>query len=157
MNRSRSPTKAEADGTDKKLDCIDDRRTISVHASGEVTSLPDVIQFTVTAHSSKDTVEEAQASVKRRTDYIAQVARKNGIKNNGIAISTEVSKGVGKEMEQGDLGGSWAAVCTEVVIKCDTLSKCEAIRNILVEKMDSSVHFSPVIFCLSTEARQAGR
>lgn len=157
MNRSRSPIKAETDGTDKKVDSVDDKRTISVFASGEVTSLPDVIQFTVTAHSSKETVEEAQASVKRRTDYIAQVARKNGIKNNDVIISTEVRKGAGKEMEQGDMGGSWAAVSTEVVIICDTLSKCEAVKNTLVEKLDSSVHFSHISFCFSTEARQAGR
>lgn len=157
MNRSRSPIKAEVEGNDRKLDSSDDRRTISVHSSGEVASLPDLIQFTVTVHSSKETVEEAQASVKRRTDYITQAARKNGIKNNGVVISTEVSKGVGKDTEQGDLVGSWAAVFTEVVIKCDTLLNCETVRNILVEKMDSSVQFSHVSFCHSTEARQAGR
>jgi hypothetical protein len=158
MNRSRSPIKAEADGTDRKPENSDDKRTISVHASGEVTTLPDVIQFTVAVHSSKETVEEAQTSVKRRTDYISQVTRKNGIKADGVFISTEVSKGVGRGTEPGDLvGTSLAAVCTEVVIKCDTLLKCETVRNILVEKMDSSVQFSHIGFSLSGEARQAGR
>lgn len=157
MNRSQSPTKAEGDGSDRKLDTVDGKSTISVHSSGEVTSLPDVIEFTITVHSCKETVEDAQTSVKRRTDYIAQVARKNGIKNSEITVCTEVSKGVGKETEPGDLIGSWAGVCTEVVIKCDSLLQCETVRNILVEKMDSSVRFSHVSFCHSTEARQEGR
>lgn len=151
MNRSQSPIKAEVDGTDRKLD-NNGQRTISVHSSGEVTSLPDVIQFTVTVHSSKETVEDAQTSVKRRTDYMAQVARKNGIRNDGVTISTEVSKG-----QETDPVGSWATVCTDVVIKCDTLLRCETIRNILVEKMDSSVQFSHVGFSHSTEAGQDGR
>lgn len=156
MNRSQSPTKAEVDGSDRKIDASDGKSTVSVHSSGEVTSLPDVIEFTVTVHSCKETVEDAQTSVKRRTDYIMQVARKSGIKNDEVTVCTEVSKGAGKE-EQGDLMGSWAAVCTEVVIKCDSLLQCETIRNILVEKMDSSVQFSHVSFCHSTEARQEGR
>lgn len=155
MDRSRSPIKTEVDGSDRKLDAIDGKSSISVHSSGEVTSLPDVIEFTVTVHSCKETIEDAQTSVKRRTDYIMQVARKNGIRNTQVC--SEVSKGIGKEKEQGDLVGSWAAVCSEVVIKCDSLLQCETIRNILVEKMDSSVQFSQVSFCHSTEARQEGR
>ena len=137
-----------------KPEIPDDKRIISVFSSGEVTSLPDVIQFIVTVQSTKETIEEAQASVKRRTDYIAQVVRKNGVKSDGVTISTEVSKS--KENEQEELSER-ATVCTNVVIKCDTLSKCETIKNVLVEKMDSSVQFSPVSFCHSTEAKQVGR
>lgn len=153
MNQSQSPTKGEVDG---KLENGNGKRTISVHSSGEVTSLPDVIQFTVTVRSCKETVEDAQASVKRRTDYISQVVRKNGVKNTGVSLSTEVSKQDGKETEGGEVAG-WANVCTDVVIMCDALLQCESIRNLLVEKMDSSVNFSPVGFCHSTEAKEGGR
>ena len=152
MNRSQSPVK-EVGGADRKLDVTDGRRTISVHSSGEVTSLPDVIKFTLSVHSSKEILEDAQASVKRRTDYIAQVARKTGVKTTGVTLCTEVGKESGRESEQGDL----TTVSTDAVIECDTFQKCEAIRNVLVEKLDSSVQFSPVTFWHSTEAKEVGR
>lgn len=131
------------------------RSTISVESSAEVTALPDIIQFTVSIHNSKETVEDAMASVKRRTDYITQVIRKNGVKNDNVIISTEVTKrlgSVGDREEQGE--SEWANVNTDVVVKCDTLLKCETIRNVLIEKLDSSVQFSNVNFSLSAEAKQ---
>ena len=146
MNRPQSPVKGEAEGSDKG---IDDKRTISVRSSGEVTSLPDVIQFMVIVKSCKDTMEDAQASVKRRTDYIAQVVRKNGVKD-GMTSSTDLNKITTEQGEQ-------VTMCTEVEIKCDTFLKCETIRNLLVEKLDSSVQFSPISFFHTTEAKQVGR
>lgn len=131
-----------------------DKNSISVHSTGEISLIPDAIQFTVTVTSNKETVEEAQASVKRRTDYVSQVVRKTGI-HSEIPMSTEITKSSGgmTSASQGDM----VTVCTEVVVKCDSLNKCETIKNVLIEKMDSSVHFSPVAFWLSAEAKQNGR
>lgn len=129
--------------------------SISVHSSGEVSSLPDVIQFTVSIQSSKDTVEEAQASVKRRTDYVTQVIRKNGGKNNDITISTDISKRNTGGITQCE--ADMVTVWTNVTVKCNSVSSCETIRNMLIEKMDSSVQFSPVVFWHSTDAKEVGR
>ena len=157
MNQSLSPIKMEANEPDA-LDATSNgggKNSISVHSSGEVTALPDIIQFAITVHSSKESAEDAQASVKRRIDYVTQVIRKNGVKNSDVTVSTEVSKEsvVQKEDSQSEV----VTVQCDVVVKCDTLLKCETIRNVLIEKMDSSVQFSPVSFCHSPEAKQTGR
>lgn len=157
MTHSLSPTKVDLDGVDSKAlqDSGGAKNSISVHSSGEVTSLPDIIEFTVTILSSKDTVEDAQASVKRRVDYITQVIRKNGVKNNNVTVCTEINR-----ESVSPVGGSpaeKAIVSTDVEVKCDNLSKCETIRNVLIEKMDTSVQFSPVSFWHSTEAKETGR
>lgn len=158
MNQSQLDKERGSIASDRKDSRKDSeaRSTITVESSAEVTALPDNIQFTVTIHNSKETVEDALASVKRRTDYITQVIRKNGVKNDNVIISTEITKGLhagmGDREEQGDT--EWANVSTDVVVKCDTLLKCETIRNVLIEKLDSSVQFSNVTFCLSAEAKQ---
>lgn len=159
MDQTQSPVKMDPDGT-SVLDASGGKNTITVHSSGEMCSLPDVIQFTVTIRSSKETVEDAQASVKRRTDYVSQVIRKNGVKNNDVTLSTEISKGGGAGtviQREGQAMVDMATVYTDVVVKCDSWSRCETIRNLLIEKMDSSVQFSPVSFWHSTEAKQGGR
>lgn len=157
MNQSLSPVKMETNEVDL-LDVtsnVNGKSTISVYSSGEVTTLPDVIQFTITVESSKENAEDSQASVKRRTDYITQVIRKNGVKSNDVTVSTEVSKEsvVQKENAQTEV----VTVHCDVIVECDGLLKCETIRNLLIEKMDSSVQFSPVRFWHSPEAKQTGR
>ncbi len=157
MNQSLSPNKMEANEADL-LDATSNgggKNSISVHSSGEVTTQPDIIQFTITVQSSKESAEDAQASVKRRIDYITQVIRKNGVKNNDVTMSTEVSKEsvVQKEDTQSEV----VTVHCDVVVSCDSLLRCETIRNVLIEKMDSSVQFSLVSFWHSPEAKQTGR
>ena len=152
---NRSPVVLDMDASDKKNAQENSaqtlgKSTISVHSCGEVNCTPDIIQFTVSIRSSKESVEEAQASIKRRTDYVSQVIRKNGIKNNDFAISTELSR---KSIEETEC----VTVQADVVVKCDNLSRCENTRNVLMEKMDSSVHFSSVNFWHSTEAKESGR
>ena len=157
MNQSLSPVKVEGNDSDL-LDATGNgggKSTISVHSSGEVTTLPDIIEFTITVESSKESAEDAQASVKRRTDYISQVIRKNGVKSNDVTVSTEVSKE--SVIQKEDTQSEVVTVHCDMVVKCDSLLRCETIRNVLIEKMDSSVHFSPVSFCHSPEAKQTGR
>lgn len=110
------------------------KRTISVHATGEATCPPDILQFIVSVSASKDAVEAAQSSVRRRTDYILQVLRKNGIKERCIHCSSEISRGESVSMQ------------TDIMVRTDSLMKCETVRNLLVEKLDPSVRFTSISF-----------
>ena len=116
-------------------------RIISVQATGEVFWPPDLLQFNVLISSSKDSIEAAQESVKRRTDYILQVLRNNGIKDHDTKCSTEIIRG-----EQ-------AVVYTNILVGCGSVAVCEQIRNKLMEKLDSSVQFSEVTCQHTLEAR----
>jgi len=174
MDRNLSqPATANLDGTGVvgQLQRRSGKSTISVQSSGEVLLLPDVLHFTVSIRNSKETLEEAQTSVKRRTDYIAQVARKNGVKGNSIVFCTDVTQcgegGGGTASFGGHSinpypinGGTrpgLAVVHTDVTVNCDSVAKCEAIRNTLIEKLDNSVEISSVSFVHSVEAKEKAR
>lgn len=116
-------------------------RTISVQATGEVSWPPDLLQFNMMISSTKDSFEAAQGSVKRRTDYILQVLRNNGIKDHDVKCSTEIIRG-----EQ-------TVVYTDILVGCGSAAVCEQIRNKLMEKLDSSVQFSDVTCQHTLEAR----
>ena len=134
-NTQRTPSKAT------------NARTISVQATSEVVCHPDVVQFGVTVFSSKDSHEAAQTSVKRRTDYILQVLRNNGIKESkNVKMSTTVSRGDGEFTVQ-----------SKVLVEHGDLSKCEIVRNLLIEKMDSSIQFTPITFHHSSEIKELKR
>ena len=120
---------------------LSSRRTISVHATSEVVCPPDIIQFAITVCSSKETHEAAQTSVKRRTDYIMQVLRNNGIRDSkNVKMLTDVSRGE-----------------SEVLVEHSDLAKCEVVRNLLIEKMDSSIQFSPITCHYSPEIKEQKR
>ena len=126
---------------------LSSRRTISVHATSEVVCPPDIIQFAITVCSSKETHEAAQTSVKRRTDYIMQVLRNNGIRDSkNVKMLTDVSR-----------GESEFSVQSEVLVEHSDLAKCEVVRNLLIEKMDSSIQFSPITCHYSPEIKEQKR
>ena len=156
MEKSQSPVKVDSDGiASMQHSLCEPSNSISVQSAGEITLSPDTIQFTISVRSSKESLEDAQASVKRRVDYITQVLRKNEIKNNDVALSTEINRKNAVGVSQGE--SELVTVITYVVVKCDSISKCEMVRNVLIEKMDSSVLFSPVSFWHSLEAKETGR
>ena len=126
---------------------LSSRRTISVHATSEVICPPDILQFAITVCSSKDTHEAAQTSVKRRTDYILQVLRNNGIRDSkSVKMLTDVSR-----------GESEFTVQSEVLVEHSDLAKCEVVRNLLIEKMDSNIQFSPITCHYSPEIKEQKR
>ena len=142
------------------------RNTVSVQSSGEIWSNPDILQFIVTIKNSKESLEEAQTSVKRRTDYISQVIRKNSVKSENIVMYTDVTPagtngapvGVDGHVGPGPSSQSMlATVYTEVVVTCDCMGRCETIRNMLIEKLDTSVDISPISYWHSAEAKETGR
>ena len=105
-------------------------RTLSIHAVGEVECSPDTCTLTITIASSKTSLEEAQSSVKRRSDYVLQVLRNNGIKT--IQILNDITRGDTTEVK-----------CTVVIIN-NNFENCRKARSILIEKLDDSVHCSPI-------------
>ena len=108
------------------------RRIITVQASGEVACKPDLFSFAICVTSTKENVETAQNSVKRRIEYILQVLRNNGIKERRVERSTDVNR------------ASESEVCVRVnlQVESESLQACEVSRNLLVEKMDATVQCS---------------
>lgn len=169
MNKCNSSLVANLDGTGGGV--IKDplsRSTVSVQSSGEMWIPPDILQFTITIRNSKESLEEAQTSIKRRTDYISQVIRKNGVKSGGIVVSTDVTRGgstagcVDGLINPGPCSGGMpqsglATVHTEVVVTCNSVEKCETIRNMLIEKLDTSVEISVITFRHTGDAKEKGR
>ena len=121
------------------------KRTISVHATGEVACPPDILDFLISVSSSKDTVEAAQLSVKRRTEYILQVLRNSGIREGSIKCSSEISRRESVTFQ------------TDILVECNSLPKCETARNLLMEKMDPLVYFGPIGYHHSPEGKEGKR
>ena len=121
------------------------RRHIAVHATGEVSCPPDQMQFIISVSSCKGTVDGAQSSVRRRTEYITQVLRNNGIQEKCIKCSSEIDR------EES------VSVQTDILVQSDSLLKCETVRNLLIEKLDPSVLFSPITHHHTTESKDAKR
>ena len=110
------------------------RRTITVHASSELACKPDLFSLSVSISSTKEDAEAAQTSVKRRSEYVLQVLRNNGVKEKNVEKSTDVSRVCEDEVR----------VRTDLVAQTESLQACETARNVLVTKMDSTVQCSAV-------------
>lgn len=123
-------------------------RIVSVQSIGEVQCPPSLVKFGVIVSSVKESVEAANLSVKRRADYIIQVLRNNGIKEKSYKCSTDIFR---KDSE-------CVRVQTDFLIECESVSKCEAARNLLIEKLDaSSVQFTSVTYHHLFEDREEKR
>ena len=121
------------------------RRHIAVHATGEVKCPPDQMQFIISVRSCKGTVDGAQSSVRRRTEYITQVLRNNGIQERCIRCSSEMRR------EES------VSVQTDVVVQSDDLLTCETVRNLLIEKLDPSVQFGTITYHHTAENKDFKR
>ena len=108
-------------------------RTISVHAEGEVQCPPDIFTLTITITSIKEKLDEAQSSVKRRSDYILQVLRNHGYRDNNTQIFQEITRD--------DESNQYKCI---IIIEGGDIKKCIQVRNVLLEKMDSSVKCSHI-------------
>lgn len=103
------------------------KRTISVMASGLVVCPPDTFSFNVTVCSTKSTLQEAQASVKRRGDYILQVLRNHSLKNVQSLTDAWIES-----------NGEEHVVEMSITVQCGDVEKCCKARNTIMEKLDSS-------------------
>ena len=122
------------------------KRKISVSAVGEVLCFPDVLEFVISVGSTKETIEAALASVNRRSEYIQQVLRNKDVKDKHVECSTEITR-----------GEHVCSVQSTVVVNCSSNEHAELVRNFLIEKMDSSVQFSPISCLLSLENKENKR
>lgn len=120
--------------------------SISVHATGEVACPPDVLEFLISVSSTKDNLESSLESVTRRSEYILQVLRNNGVKDRCIRSTSEITK-----------GEESVTVHADTLVRINDLVKCEKVRNLLIEKLDRSVLFSPITCYHSLEEKENKR
>ena len=119
------------------------KRSITIQDFGEITKYPDIIKFTVSVSSTKESIESVKTSVKRRTDYVLQTLRSYGIGEKSLTTSTDINRGEGYEMR------------SDVVVQHSEFKQCQNARNFLVEKLDSSVVISPITcYCSSSVKEQ---
>lgn len=111
------------------------RRTITVDAESELLCSPDQFSLLVSVSSIKESAEAAQNSVQRRTQYILQVLRNHGMRDKNVETTTHVSR-----------SGKDGSVTVRVDIRgnSDDAQSCETARNLILTKMDASVHCSVV-------------
>jgi uncharacterized protein YggE len=109
-------------------------RTIEVQAEGEVKCVPDTFTFNITITNTKLKLSEAQSSVKRRSNYIMQVLRNHGHKDRHIDVMEEIRR------NQDELH---SVRCT-ISARGDNIGKTLQARNVIIEKMDSTVECSNV-------------
>lgn len=112
------------------------KRSISVMASGISVCPPDHFSFDVTVSSTKSILEEAQASVKRRGDYILQVLRNHNVKT--VQSVTDVWTECNGEEHVVEMG---------ISVQCGEVDKCCKVRNVIMEKLDSSSVQCSSIMC----------
>jgi len=123
------------------------KRTITVHASGEVSCPPDLFSLAISVCSRKESAEAAQSSVKRRSEYIRQVLRNNKIGEKQVKVTTDVSR-VEEEEEEEEV-----CVQSHFLVQTGSLPACEAVRNLLVEKLDATVQCSAIGLQHSSESK----
>ncbi|XP_030051488.1 interleukin-1 receptor-associated kinase 1-binding protein 1 [Microcaecilia unicolor] len=114
-----------------------------VHVSGraELSAAPDRARVSIQVSSQKDVAGEAKSSVVRRLEYIVQNVRQQGLKDEDMTVMktfTRIENAYHME--------------AEVCITFSDFGKMQNLCNLLVEKLDSSVVFSPIQFFHSEEA-----
>ncbi|XP_011406266.2 PREDICTED: interleukin-1 receptor-associated kinase 1-binding protein 1-like [Amphimedon queenslandica] len=119
------------------------QRTLTVHAEGEVTSEPDRYTLTINITSIKLKLEDAQLSVKRRSDYILQAIRNHNFNNKCIKVLEEAVR-LPASVNNRDTEQESHQVKCIINIEGDEMEKVLAIKNLLVEKMDANVVCSAV-------------
>lgn len=119
------------------------QRTVTVHAEGEVTSEPDSYTLTINITSIKLKLEEAQLSVKRRSDYILQVIRNHNFNNKCIKVLEEAVRLPASVNNRETEQESHQVKCI-INVEGDELEKVLVIKNLLAEKMDANVVCSAI-------------
>lgn len=104
---------------------------------------PDTFTFNVTIASKKKTADEAQASVKRRSDYVQQVLRNHEIKEPLPLM--DITSEQGEDLIQAVMN---------IVVTCGDSTKSSQVRNLLLEKLGSSVKCT-MILCNTTSEWKA--
>ena len=98
-------------------------------------------RFTLKTFFLQKTAQEAKASASRRIDYILQTLRNNSVKESQYDVHNLLSH-AGDEMY---------TLSAEVCITFHDALTYEKTVNLLVEKLESSIHVSDAVFFVSAE------
>ncbi|ELU12435.1 hypothetical protein CAPTEDRAFT_172690 [Capitella teleta] len=102
---------------------------IQVTATGEVSKPPDRCRVFISVKSSKDQVQDAKNSVVRRLDYVIQTLNNHQIRESEIHVTKVLRRENTLYAYQADITAHFV-----------DFNKCQSICNLLVEKLDESVH-----------------
>ena len=120
---------------------VSNRRTLSIQAQGDVLCFPDVFRFNISISSSKACFEDAQLSVKKRSDYVLQVLRNHGLsRGKNVEVISDVER-----WEES------SSVHCNIAVCCYDQQNCCSVRNLLIQKLNSSVQFSPIYCSVSLQ------
>ena len=123
-------------------------RTLTVHGQGATECNPDKFQMTVLLTSSKASIEEAEASVKKRSDYVLQVLRNHGMNSECVKLHTTVNQDDQKQVN---------SIKTNVkVLGCD-FDRISQARGVVLEKLGSSAQCSSINCSISFNQQMAQR
>ena len=121
-------------------------RTLAVCGQGETQCCPDHFQMTIVMSSTKPSIEEAEASVKKRSDYVLQVLRNHGMKNDCIKLSSEMSH-----------RNHSVVFKTNIKVFSEDFYKVTQARGVVREKLNGSVQCSDIGCSISLKHLTAQR
>ncbi|XP_064595138.1 interleukin-1 receptor-associated kinase 1-binding protein 1-like [Liolophura sinensis] len=127
-----SPPKAKRahlDGQAGLASGISKEREIQVWATGEMSLKPDRCRLCIKVTSTKDSIDEAKTSVSRRVDYVFQTLHNHGVKESDL-----------QEYKTTQRVESAYKVNVELHVQFSDFQKCQSVSNLLVEKLDETVH-----------------
>uniref|UniRef100_W5NHD3 Interleukin-1 receptor-associated kinase 1 binding protein 1 n=1 Tax=Lepisosteus oculatus TaxID=7918 RepID=W5NHD3_LEPOC len=116
-------------------------REVQVTGSAELSAPPDRARLNLWVSSRKESVTDVKNSVSRRLDYILQVTRQHGVKEENVTVTKDIRRVENAyHME------------VEVCVIFSDFVKMQNVSNLLVEKLDSSVTVCTPVFYHTTES-----
>lgn len=116
---------------DQRVSLTTRDRQIQVAGVGEVAVALDRFSLTIKVTSKKDTPQDAKNSVTRRLDYIKQTLSNHNVQESEIQLYKHMYR-----ME------TMVHLNAELKVQFSDLQRCQAVSNLLVEKLDSTVSVS---------------
>lgn len=123
-------------------DVKDKKGELQITAIGEASLSPTRAKFKVAISSCKGNLSDAEASTNRRSEYVIQTLRNNGLKDDSIDISNSVNRLL--KLDQSEK--SKFEIRIEIVVHFTDFKKCETLRNFLVSKLDESVYITGISY-----------
>ncbi|MCI4387220.1 hypothetical protein PGIGA_G00071620 [Pangasianodon gigas] len=121
--------------------CAGGGRQVEVTGSAELCVPPDRAAVSVAVSNSKESANDAANSVQRRLDYILHSARQHGVKEEDITVMKHLQR----EEELYHMQAEVSMVFSDFV-------KMQAVRSVLIEKLDRSVCVGDPRFFHSSES-----
>ncbi|PAA73356.1 hypothetical protein BOX15_Mlig033645g1 [Macrostomum lignano] len=123
------------------------RKTVEVLGVGEVPVVPDQCSVVFVIRSTKETVEEANASAIKRYNYLLQLLGNSHIKENCVKSNREVTRHNQQSL----------TLSITVSVLFSDFNVFEKVCNQVAEKLDSAVSISKPTFIATVQRREAVR